>query len=207
MKAAGIKGVFVLGLIVLISGCASMSESECQMADWRAIGFEDGAMGRSSSRIGEHRSACADHGVAPDHSAYKEGYAEGVREYCTPAEGFARGKRGAAYTGFCPNDLRDAFVAGYKLGKKHYQIKKEIDGHRAKINSSNSRISQLEKKVREKEAELIDSDTEKERRSALLQKIKGYQKQIGELEATIIEHEKLKAVKESDYSKLEQPGY
>ena len=65
------------GLVTIIiamgmSGCASMSADECAVSDWNAIGYEDGAQGYTADRLGNHRKACAKHGVAPDLQAYQE---------------------------------------------------------------------------------------------------------------------------------------
>ena len=57
-----------LGLVGLV-GCAGMSASECQLADWEAVGYEDGARGSSSDQFGTHRKNCAKHDVAPDFKA------------------------------------------------------------------------------------------------------------------------------------------
>jgi hypothetical protein len=43
-----------------------MSADECAVSDWRAIGFEDGSQGYTSDRLGDHRKACAKHGMAPN---------------------------------------------------------------------------------------------------------------------------------------------
>ena len=50
----------------VLSGCAIQGINECHYADWRTIGYEDGAHGINASRINKHRNACAKHGIAPD---------------------------------------------------------------------------------------------------------------------------------------------
>ena len=52
--------------IFFVASCATMSESECEEADWEIIGLEDGAQGHPLSHIGQHRKACAEYGVKPD---------------------------------------------------------------------------------------------------------------------------------------------
>ena len=79
-----------------------MNESECRNADWRMIGMEDGIDGRQQSYIGKHRQACAKHDITPDSVAYRQGYSEGLKQYCTEMKGFVLGKKGAAYHGVCP---------------------------------------------------------------------------------------------------------
>ena len=50
----------------ILSGCATMSQDECRMADWYSVGFEDGVRGAGADNIGKHREACAEHGIAAD---------------------------------------------------------------------------------------------------------------------------------------------
>ena len=52
----------VLGLTVIIlslSNCANMNESDCLTADWQLIGFEDGSFGKNESHISQHRQECS----------------------------------------------------------------------------------------------------------------------------------------------------
>ena len=71
-----------------------MSEQECAATDWRTVGYEDGVAGRSGDNIGQHRKACAKHGVSPDLTLYQAGRNDGLREYCQPANGFRAGADG-----------------------------------------------------------------------------------------------------------------
>lgn len=89
----------------LVGGCASLNESECRSADWRTIGYEDGALGESAARIGKHRQACASHGIAPNLAAYQQGREEGLRQFCRPQNGFRLGEQGVPYRGICPHTL------------------------------------------------------------------------------------------------------
>src|SRR5689334_20722209 len=103
-------------LLLAISGCATMDRDECLTVDWRTVGFEDGASGYPTDRIGQHRRACAEYGVTPDLTAYQAGRAEGLREYCVPANGFRVGSQGGSYGGICPSDLDPAFADAYQSG-------------------------------------------------------------------------------------------
>ncbi|MEZ5893062.1 MAG: DUF2799 domain-containing protein [Parvularculaceae bacterium] len=50
----------LIGLAVMLGGCAGgLSKEECLVADWRAIGYEDGARGAPASAVSSHRQACA----------------------------------------------------------------------------------------------------------------------------------------------------
>ena len=47
------RRIALLLFSLLLAGCAGgMSKKECLYADWRAIGYEDGAQGRDASAIG-----------------------------------------------------------------------------------------------------------------------------------------------------------
>lgn len=197
----------VLAAAITLSGCGTLSESECLTADWRLIGFEDGARGLPSSRIAEHRKACADYGIAPDFEAYRTGHAEGLRDYCTPANGFELGKRGGRYNGFCPQDLENEFLDAFHLGQDHFAFASVINQYAGSIASSHSRIKKLNEMVKEKEAAVISDKTTEKRRAKLLNEIKEHQQEIGELEAKVVELEKLKAVKEAEYSELPLPSF
>src|SRR5687768_8854199 len=106
-----------------LSGCSSMSESECLAMDWRMIGYEDGTSGYSGNRIGQHRKACGKHGVMPDLGEYQAGREQGLREFCKPANGFRIGSRGTGYNGVCPADLDDEFVTAYQSGRQLYTLR------------------------------------------------------------------------------------
>ena len=112
---------FVVLMGLLVAGCASMDEDECRVADWRAIGYEDGVRGVSASHLGEHREACAEYGISPDFVAYKTGREEGLREYCTPASGYRLGRNGGSPTAVCPVDLAGDFRDAYKSGREIHE--------------------------------------------------------------------------------------
>src|SRR3990167_8939124 len=90
------RRIALLLFSLLLAGCAGgMSKKECLYADWRAIGYEDGAQGRDASAIGSRRVACADKAkVTPDMEAYLSGREKGLDQFCRPANGFDYGSRG-----------------------------------------------------------------------------------------------------------------
>ncbi|MFT5840801.1 MAG: hypothetical protein ACI9UT_003315, partial [Flavobacteriales bacterium] len=80
----------VLGIsviILLLSSCANMNESDCLTANWHLIGFEDGSFGENETHISQHRQECSKHGVTPDLSAYRQGHYEGSKRFCTLSNG------------------------------------------------------------------------------------------------------------------------
>jgi len=106
-----IRNIFLLGLIsAAVSGCSTLSKGECLSANWKNIGYGDGAQGYLAARISQHRSACAEYNVTPDLNAYTAGRNEGLAQYCTPANGYNTGFAGTSYNGVCSNHNEKEFV-------------------------------------------------------------------------------------------------
>ncbi len=138
--------LLAIGLLVL-NGCATMNKDECRAADWYAIGFEDGAAGRSATRIGAHRRACAEYGVRPDGVRYQEGWDQGILKYCTPATGYRLGLRGSAAPTQCPASHRGPMLEAYHYGKR-------IHGLQLELQKLEQTIAEHEKLLAQTSAEL-----------------------------------------------------
>ncbi|WP_299437021.1 DUF2799 domain-containing protein [uncultured Rhodospira sp.] len=122
-----LAGVGVLAAMVVVTGCASLSREECLRGDWAAIGYSDGLHGRSQARLGDHFEACADHGVSPNPTAYRTGWASGVQVYCQPGNGFDLGASGRTYRGVCPPSLEGAFLSAYRAGRGLYEHRQAVE--------------------------------------------------------------------------------
>lgn len=155
-------------LAALVQGCGTMSKSECQTAEWRTIGYEDGAMGALASRIGEHRQACAEYGIAPDLTTYRQGREEGLRQYCRPRNGFRLGERGASYAGICPPAVETDFLAAYEDGKRLYNIAANIRYTEKRLRSKEQELAGLKRKRQRRQAELVSEGLSAGRRAELL---------------------------------------
>jgi hypothetical protein len=201
------KGIIAAGVILVMSGCSGMDQAECNAADWRTIGFEDGTAGRTQASIGEYRKACAEHGVTPDLAQYQQGYAEGVRNFCSESSGFNHGRRGGSYQGVCPNDLEPDFLSGYSLGREHYVLSREVSSLNSRIDSSRSRIRSLEDSIATKTLKVADDDTTGDERIQLLLELKNQTLEIGELKSRIRDYEAELSVKEAQYAALERPVF
>lgn len=184
MKSTG----FIAGMVLVVAGlggCASMSGDECLTSDWEAIGYEDGARGYTSERLGQRRKACAKHGVTPDFAAYQSGREQGLVEYCQPGRGFDVGVNGGRYNGVCDVNLEADFLDAYNAGYHLYSLRSNVNRATSSINAKENELERIEKKMREKEALLIAKETATEDRVLLLADLKDMSERTGELEEQI----------------------
>jgi hypothetical protein len=160
------KDAFMLRLLIisafaLLAGCASgMTKSECLVADWRAIGYEDGAAGREVGAVTPRRSACAKKAqVGVDMDAYLEGRAAGLAEFCRPASGYDWGARGGRYAGQCEGRNERLFVAAYEKGARLYGLVVERDAAGNALAAAERRLAEVDRAIAFHEAALISPAT------------------------------------------------
>jgi Protein of unknown function (DUF2799) len=182
-----------IGALLLVGCSTTMNKDECRAVDWRTVGYEDGVAGHSGERIGQHRKACAEHGVTPDLEAYRAGRAEGLREYCQPHNGYRAGANGAVYHDSCPADLAPAFVAAYESGRELYVRERRVSDADAAIAARRHEIVRLEDRLAKRTfAAISDTATPEDRAQALLD-TKQIAERIGRLKAEIAALEKDRA--------------
>lgn len=174
-------------LALAFSGCATMNADECATSDWAAIGYEDGSRGHSGDRLGDHRKACAKHGITPDFRAYHSGRDEGLVEFCQPSRGYNLGVSGGSYNGVCDVALEEEFLDAYRVGHQLYSLRANVNSAASRIANKERELNRIEDQVRIKEALLIGDDTTTEDRVLLLADLKDLSERTGELEAEIEE--------------------
>ena len=101
-----------------LAGCSAMSPQECRTADWREQGMRDAMQGQARSHFDDIREACAEAGVVPSQNLYFTGYANGLLQFCTPANGAQWGRQGKSYNNTCPPQLETAFLSRYGDGRR-----------------------------------------------------------------------------------------
>lgn len=181
----------VLFLLALVQGCSTgLTPEDCQVADWRLIGFEDGSAGRSMNQVGNHRKACAQVGITPDLEAYRAGHNEGVRQWCNYNSGLSFGESGGNYEGVCPSDLEADFLAGYEQGREVYIARTRVNSLRSSIDSAERKISRLENEGDELEKDIVEEEATAAQRSEYLDRLDDIGEEIAELEVEIVELER-----------------
>jgi hypothetical protein len=171
--------------LLALGSCATMDRDECLTVDWHTVGFEDGAAGYSGDRIGQHRKACAKHGVTPDLAAYQSGREDGLREYCVPANGFRLGSRGGDYGGICPADLEFAFTDAFQSGRQLYTLEARLSDVSSQIRSKRSALKTAESDIATRSARAISNEATTEERAQAVVDVKQLGERVGRLKSEI----------------------
>jgi hypothetical protein len=177
--------VLFAGFLLIMSGCATLSESQCAANDWQTIGYRDGINGTAAAQLLKHQNACVKHGVIPDRDAYLAGWHQGVEQYCQAENGFTVGQRGGSYTSICPDYLQAAFHSAYQDGRRLYLARMEIGQLERQISKREKRLQELRSELSAVEAALIAAETSTEDRVVLLSQTKALAQEQGQLEAEV----------------------
>lgn len=156
----------VLGGIAMLTGCETgppLSAAQCQVADWRALGYQDGANGRPAERFVALQQACAVAGLPADQGLYLAGREEGLLTYCQPARAFQLGLSGSGYSGACPADLDPLFRIAHGDGYRAYEARQALESLESRLSSLRSERDDIERKLEANEAGLVASKTDDER--------------------------------------------
>lgn len=115
-------------LAIALSGCATLSETECASGNWYQIGYQDGKFGRDSDYVLNHESACIEYGVRIDRNQYEQGRQKGLEVYCTPHNGFQHGVNGNYSNQNCVAGFPE-YSGSYKDGlfSRHESLQVQLD--------------------------------------------------------------------------------
>jgi hypothetical protein len=178
MKDSFGAGKLVSGMLsstvaaLILFGCATLDKDECINADWQAIGFEDGARGYKTSRIGSHRKACAKHGVTPDFELYKTGHRQGLEHWCTPRNGYGLGARGKSYNGVCPEELAPAFLEAFNRGRALHAYENEVKKAEAELKKMHAQLEAMDEEILSLEVQMVQDGVSPRRRMRLLDEMR-----------------------------------
>jgi hypothetical protein len=141
LARALLRTILAFALCALTGACATLDKNECLRADWYAIGLEDGARGLPLERAGDHRRACAEHGVTPKIEPYLAGRNEGLKSYCTYEKGFSVGRAGQSNSGACPGGTGANFSVGFQRGREIYDLRHRLDTVNDQIRKTRAALS------------------------------------------------------------------
>ncbi len=116
----------VITIMLFVSGCASLSESQCQSGDWHGVGQSDGSQGAALSKLAQHQDACGEYAIQIDANAWRQGREQGLRTYCRPLHGYQLGRYSKGYNNVCPDSLVREFNQAYNYGHKINHLEHEL---------------------------------------------------------------------------------
>ncbi len=175
-----IRNIILLAFAVAaLSACSTLSKSECLTANWETIGYGDGTNGYKASRINQHRSACAEHGVTPDLNAYTKGRERGLAQYCIPSTGYRKGLSGYAYNGVCRGKHERAFVEALNYGLVVYKANRRLSALKSKYDNQRRYITKLEDELHFKEEQIVSGRLSKVKALMLLNETKEIAEELG----------------------------
>lgn len=152
----------VLGSMILLSSCATLSKQECLVGDWQAIGYNDGVAGYQSERLASHAKACAKASVAPDYLAWERGRQLGLKQYCTSSNAYNIGRRGRSLNNVCPISLANTLQTANQKGLDYYALDSQLNKDKRLVETYQEEFDQLES------GSMLDFTNEKEARARLL---------------------------------------
>lgn len=192
----------VATLVGMTQGCATLSQSECEEADWQIIGLEDGSAGRPVSYIGRHRKACADYGVKPNMAQYQRGHADGVRAFCTPRKGYQLATAGRGHNDVCPADLRVAFLAAYDDGLTVRAAQQDMLDAQNRVKAAHAEMQGIASRIDGLENSLVSGDGTPEDRQSWLTQIKNLRVEEQYLQAELHRLENQASDRQREYEYL-----
>jgi hypothetical protein len=200
MENAPLQRTLLAMLALVCVGLASCSsapsKTACMAMDWRTIGYEDGAAGYPASRIGAHRRSCGEHGVAPDFDAYQAGRAQGLEEFCTPANAYRVGAAGGQYAGVCPIEREENFLRAFSEGHQAHVLRSRVSSTSSQLGARRRELERLENGIVQNAATAVDEATTKEQRviavrdtAKMAERIGQVKTEIRQLEESLVRHE------------------
>lgn len=169
--------VMALGLLVL-SGCASLSQEECQTGDWHGIGYRDGLQGKNESYLAEHQKACSEYQVSLNLEQYLQGREKGLQSYCQPENATRLGRNGATYHYVCPKSLEASFLDYYQSGREYYLQKQRVRSVERDIAQYKRQKKKISEQIIEKEVRLVSEGITSAERRKLLDEIRELEKTL-----------------------------
>ena len=147
MNARSFTRIFAVAVLLCgVSGCASLSKSECMNASWEDIGIRDGANGQPEEYLIRHSTACAKVNVVPDRGAWLHGREQGLERFCIPQRMYQLGEYGSGYdAGICRNFDQERLQDAYEKGREVHRTSGELSSIDGEIRDINIRLEDKDK--------------------------------------------------------------
>lgn len=125
--------------------CETLSEDQCRKADWAERGRLDGRNGEPEAFLEAHRRACAKAGITPDDRRWRQGWADGAREFCVPRVAWQRGLDNRGYSGSCRDFDEAVWLRWYRAGKDAHATRSEREAKQREIAQAEEQLKKADK--------------------------------------------------------------
>lgn len=163
---------------ILLTGCSTLSQQECETGDWHGIGYFDGRNGHPVTRLNDHQKACAEYSIPINTQIYMQARADGLLQYCQPESGYQEGRNGREYKNVCPFELESAFLMEYRLGEKIYLQEQKVKEKEQLIGDTKRELNQIKDRIRSINNKLKQGGPSSQKRTALLQELHEAEHQV-----------------------------
>ena len=140
----------LLFIFIIVSGCSSISQEECQEGNWYSLGLRDGSSGKRALKDNVYQKSCSEYNVKVDREKYAKGFRIGLKKYCTYENGKVLGEEGSQKHKLCTK-VSHSFTKGYADGLLLY----------AKVKQREELLESIKSKYNTKEC-TFDSDCNQE---------------------------------------------
>ncbi len=151
---------------LLLSGCQTLTPTECRIANWTQMGEQDGSSGRYD-RIANHVDGCAQQQVAVSAASveqYRVGYQQGLQSYCRPEVILDLALSNSGNLSVCPARQQAVLRPYAQAGKRQYDAQQAVE--------------ETELKQHNLEAELQKAETTDKRRYDISQELRRLDRQL-----------------------------
>ncbi len=161
--------------LLTLAGCQTMSPTECKIANWQQMGQQDGSAGRSE-QIAQRVDSCSEQNVAVATNAvsqYRQGYQQGLKYYCTPAQVLDAALTGSSNISICPLATQAALKPAARLGSRVHETREaverldheqqKIERELAQKDTSDARRIEIRRRLRELDDELLTARMKRQR--------------------------------------------
>jgi len=143
-------------LLIFLTGCATLSQQDCQRGNWFGVGLQDGRTGAANDRLHDHQKACSEYGIALNDTQYLAGREQGLKEYCRIENAFKEGLDGHDYHHVCPPAIDAVFSRYHSAALAAHKERAELDRIDSELSSKENNLS--DKKLSDKDRDRIRND-------------------------------------------------
>jgi hypothetical protein len=155
--------ILPLLLLAQISGCAVISQADCENGHWERIGHKVGMNGERDRQTAFVKRAdiCAKYQQGADQQAFDRGHEAGIEQYCDIPSAVDLGARGVSPSNSidtCPEYDYPGFASAYRAGRKLYELNRRVELAQAEMDRLESNAYEYQRERSELRREVRSGD-------------------------------------------------